>query len=127
MHTGTAQQTQEQRFCLIVGMVGNQDKIRRLFGEYGIAGLTRRRLKTLTIDHNADPANFERYGEPVTGRLAKYRPVIGVGRQTMMDMHGGQLESQRLTQADQKVEQDGGVNSTGITQTEPSLRKQSGS
>ena len=56
---------------------------------------------------------------------AKAGPVIGVGRQPMMHMDGGQAASE--TKPTQEVEQDNRIATTGKPDTEPVIRCQAGS
>ncbi len=43
-----------------------------------------------------------------------------------MNMHGAQLETQLPAHADEKMKQDGGIQSARIAKAEPGLRRKSG-
>ncbi|MDD4881983.1 MAG: hypothetical protein PHX10_10450 [Gallionellaceae bacterium] len=118
VHPGAAQQAEQQGFGLVVEMVGQDDVIHRLVGIGPVAGGAGRRLQAGGLGHDLDPADGQGNAEPAAGAAAVLGPGVGVDRETVMDVYGGQAVAEVLAQARQQVQQDGGVQSAGIAQSE---------
>ncbi len=87
LHPAATQQVQQQRFRLIVAMLGQQQRIAILRFKNRVARMPRGSLKpqlSLSLNaHALDPAfNIQRSGA-ATG---EFSPVVGIRRQAVMDM-----------------------------------------
>src|SRR5690606_22593084 len=92
LHSGTAQQLQQQGFRLISFVMGQHNKIsiaaiQSLIPHLASSGF----LALAAISRNFDMRYFERNIELLADSSAKIYPAVGVGAEPMMYMHGAKL------------------------------------
>ena len=89
-----------------------------------IARLSRQRLQALAwVTGDFNPFGLERHGISLAKLGAEIFPAVRVGAQAMVNVYGGELESQGLTQSEKQVEEDDGIKAAAQGQRHVLLRK----
>ncbi len=106
MRTGAAQELQQQRLGLVVGMVRDRDDVGIGRGERGVARGTRRRLEALA-GRPRDPRPVHRQRDRPARALggAELGPGVGIRREAVVDVQGGHGDRQLARERGQRVEQ----------------------
>jgi hypothetical protein len=88
-HPGPAQQTEKQRFRLVVPVLGGQQHFIGLsgFDERPISRIPRRTLKA-GAGFNLNMHNLQWHTQRITDRLTMFRPRISRSLKAVMDMEG---------------------------------------
>lgn len=100
-----AQQSIEDRFRLIVGMVGKCQDVGRLVRQRRQPRRPGGRFEPFAIGSHVDPANRARHAQARAQGGAEIRPVPGIGAETVIDMAGGQRDRAIAANAVQGVQQ----------------------
>jgi hypothetical protein len=99
---GAAQQLQQKRFGLVVLLVRGEQKIRVQRGKNALALAPRSRFdagRVVARDLHVMECQFNRMRGAQPG--AEIGPVVGMGRQAMVHMHGPQFEGMLIAQRQQ--------------------------
>jgi hypothetical protein len=93
VRAGAAQKLQQQRLGLIVGMVGQRHGVDVRGAQARVARRARQRLEGFAAAAlQVQPMRGQRHAALRTLRCAERRPVVGVRRQAVVDVDGGQRE-----------------------------------
>ena len=105
-YAGTAQQLQQQRLGLIVGVVRQRHKITRLRGERRVAQLARRRFDAVPAQRR-DIHMFDAQRDLVARAQigAELRPRIGIRADAVVDMNCGKLPGEKRGEFVQQMQQ----------------------
>jgi hypothetical protein len=121
---GAAQQLQQKRFGLVVLLVRGQQKIGVERGENLLALAPRGRLdagRVVARDLHVMKCQFNGMRSAKPG--AESSPVVGMGRQAMVHMHGPQFEWIEVAQRQQGMQQNHRVESARKRQHQPRMRR----
>ena len=115
--TRAAQQLQQQRFRLVVGMMRQCNEIALLPGESSMAQLARSGFDTVIGLQRGDVDAFDmqRDVEPNAKSGAEVRPSIGIGTDPVMDMQCGKLPLEAGSKGVQQVQQHDGIHAAAQT------------
>jgi len=121
---GTAQQLQQQRFCLVVGMVRHSHKIAGLLGKSRMAQLARRSFDALLTQWR-DVHAFDVQGnvKACANFGTEIRPTIRIRADAVMDMQCGQLPGIACGEFMQQMHQYHRVHATAQTDQDRTMRR----
>ncbi len=126
--TGDASPTQqivEQCFGLIAPMLGEQQATGSTVGKGGITRPTGCRLEALSGPQaDRDPAHVQRNTQIPTIAGTEISPGVGVGRQAMMDMNGGETTGKR--EPAQNMGQNDRIAAAGKSDAKALMQRQAG-
>ena len=106
LRSGAAQQLQQERFGLVVLLVGCEQEIRVQAAKDAQALAPRGRLDAGGIvARNLHPVSGQINGMRSTEAGAEIGPVVGVGRQAMVHVHRPQVEGMPVAQRHQRMQQ----------------------
>jgi hypothetical protein len=109
-HAGAAQEVHEHGLRLVVEVVGQGNHVAGDLPEDRVPRLARRGFQALARFADLYSVNGQRHFPGSAKLRAEPRPLVGIAREAVMDMHRGQLQPGKALQ---DVEQDDRIQAAG--------------